>query len=412
MPTSPSSVSADRTHPSAGHTARPRSRAVPAGRRRTRHGDIAVDTITGLLVDLREAPDSARILPRGRAADRYTCLACGRALELCGPRGHAEFTARFRHTRLEPDRCPATGEHQARVRAAIADARALAETLLATTAGLRIRAAVTAVGTPQVPPVLALLLDSPSGASVVHLPGAELTDHQVDQILAAGGDADRQWVLFDRRYPGHYRAAGHVQVRIRRQAQRIGTITPTSGQTRLSQARLAIAWRDDGTLLLPFGGHPIIYAPRGGEDWSGTDASWQRDWKISQPRPADGAVWWGLLPLPLRVLAAPALLGAAVTAMSDLQAAQSGREAYRRRQARERYTQRQTRRAPAAPQQLVLSPAADAPVSTATASAPQPDVPAPAPTEPAPTPAPAAGRTARPPRWRRWHRILARLRRR
>ncbi|GHF27802.1 hypothetical protein [Streptomyces fumanus] len=133
----------------------------------------------------------------------------------------------------------------------------------------------------------------------------------------------------------------------------------------MAQAQLAVAWRDGGTLLLPFGGHPISYPPRAGEGWSGSAASWQRDWKISHPRPADGAAWWGLLPLPLRALAAPALLGAAVTAMADLEAAQSGREAYRRGKARERCTQQQTQPAPARPQQLVLPlPAEPAPSPT------------------------------------------------
>lgn len=394
------------------------ARAVPGARRRPRprHGDIAVDTATGLLVDLRQAPDSARALPRGRASGRYSCLACGRALELCGPRDHADFTARFRHTRHEPDRCPASPEHLARVRAAVADARALAEYLAAAAPGVRTQAAVTAIAEPEVMPVLALRLQAPSGAGVIHLPHGELSDQQVDRILAGRDTAARQWVLFDRRDGAHYRAAGHVQVRIRRQDQRIDKITPTSGQRRLAQAQLAVAWRDDGTLLLPFGGHPITYPTRPGEDWSGSAASWQRDWKISHPRPADDAAWWGLLPLPLRALAAPALLGAAVTTMADLEAAQSGREAYRRGKARERYAQQQSLRAPARPQQLTLPlPAETATSPDRTISAadqdPQPAAHTPAAADPAPHPGPVAPER-RPRRWRRWRRLLARLRRR
>ncbi|MEU0110690.1 hypothetical protein ABZ313_35740 [Streptomyces sp. NPDC006251] len=370
-----------------------------------------MDTATGLLVDLRQAPDSVRVLPRGRASGRYSCLVCGRALELCGPRDHTDFTARFRHTRHEIDRCPAGPEHLARVRAAVADARALAEHLAAAAPAVRIQAAVTATAEPEVMPVLALRLDAPSGASVIHLPHGELRDHQVDRILAGGDTATRQWVLFDRHDGAHYRPAGQVRVRTRRQDQHIDKITPTSCQRRLAQAQVAVAWHDDGTLLLPFGGHPITYPPRAGEDWSGSAASWQRDWKISQPRPADGAAWWGLLPLPLRALAAPALLGAAVTAMTDLEAAQSGREAYRRGKARERYARQQTRLAPARPQQLALPLPADtapSPDSTISAAYQAPHL-APktrAVAGPAPDREPVAAQDSRPRRWRRWRRLL------
>lgn len=376
-------------------TVRHPARAIPgARRRRPRHVDIAVDTATGLLVDLRHAPDSVRALPRGRASGRYSCLACGRALELCGPRDHADFTSRFRHTRHEIDRCPASAEQLARVRAAVADARALAEHLVAAAPGVVIQAAVTATAEPEVMPVLALRLEAPSGAGVIHLPHGELSDHQVDRILAGRDTATRQWVLFDRHDGAHYRAAGQVRVRTRRQDRRIDKIIPTFGQRRLAQAQLAVAWRDGGTLLLPFGGHPITYSPRAGEDWSGSGASWQRDWKISHPRPADGAAWWGLLPLPLRALAAPALLGAAVTAMADLEAAQTGREAYRRGKARERYAQQQPRRAPARPQQLVLplptdtAPSPDSTISAADQAPPlATQIPAAAGPEPDPEPA-------------------------
>ncbi|MYZ34892.1 MULTISPECIES: hypothetical protein [unclassified Streptomyces] len=388
------------------------ARAVPgARRRRPRHGDIAVDTATGLLVDLRQAPDSVRVLPRGQASGRYSCLACGRTLELCGPRDHTDFTARFRHTRHEIDRCPATPGYLARVRAAVTDTQALAERLAAAAPGVRIQAAMTATAEPKVMPVLALRLEAPSGAGVIHLPHGELSDHQADRILANRNTATRQWVLFDRHDGAHYRAAGQVQVRTRRQDQRIDKISPTSGQQRLAQAQFAVAWRDDGTLLLPFGGHPITYPPRATEDWSGSAASWQRDWKISHPRPADGAAWWGLLPLPLRALAAPALLGAAVTAMTDLEAAQSGREAYRRGKARERYAQ-QARLTTARPRQLALPLPADtaaSPDSTISAADQTPQSPAAA--APAPDPETAA-HEGRPRRWRRWRRLLARLRHR
>jgi hypothetical protein len=69
--------------------------------------------------------------------------------------------------------------------------------------------------------------------------------------------------------------------------------------------------RAEGVLLLPFGGHPVTYAPQDGEDRRGAAASWQHDGEVSQPRPTESAAWWGLLRLPLRALTTPALLGAA-----------------------------------------------------------------------------------------------------
>lgn len=55
----------------------------------------------------------------------------------------------------------------------------------------------------------------------------------------------------------------------------------------------------EDTLLIPYGGHNHQHAAREGEDWSGDMASWRHDWRISRPRPAGEADWWGLVPLPL-----------------------------------------------------------------------------------------------------------------
>ncbi|WUD70331.1 hypothetical protein OG937_45670 [Streptomyces sp. NBC_00510] len=378
-------------------------------RMRTRHGDIGIDTATSLLIDLHRTPDSAGALPRGRAAGRYSCLSCGRTLELCGPRDHADFTARFRHTRLEPDRCPARPEHLARVRSAVADAQSLAHELTASVPTVRIQLAVTAAE-PGAIPVLSLRVHAPSGISVIHLPHGELAGHQASRILAVRDPDVRQWVLFNRHAPAHYRTAGQIHVRTRRQDHHIDKITPTPGQRRLAQSHLAVAWRDHGTLLLPFGGHPVTHQPRTGENWSGPAASWQQDWKISHPRPADGAVWWGLLPLPLRAVVAPTLLGAATTAMAELESAQTGREAYRRSKARERYALQASSR-PVRPQQLHL------PIATATAAATEPGPQAagehpPTTAGSAPELRAIAVRQSRPRRWRLWRSLLARLRRR
>ncbi|MFE7532238.1 hypothetical protein ACFU7Y_42055 [Kitasatospora sp. NPDC057542] len=99
---------------------------------RSRQGDIALDASTGQFIDLGRFPEGAWVLPRGLAGGRYRCLACGHPVQLCGPRStQTEFTARFRHTRQETDRCPASTDHQARVRAAVAALRMLNDFLLA-----------------------------------------------------------------------------------------------------------------------------------------------------------------------------------------------------------------------------------------------------------------------------------------
>jgi hypothetical protein len=317
-------------------------------RLRPRSGDIALDTRTGLLLDLTTLTGSAPQLPRGRAQDRYRCLACGLPLEYCGPRTHPSYTARFRHTRHDPDRCNASPARQASVPAAIRNARALAQHLYATQPGVNIELAVTAITDGDCPPVLALRLHALQGTTTIHLAYAnELSPHQADQLSDTARDTStRHWLLYDRHTPTHTRDLEHITVRLNRQNQRLERLTPTATQRRLATTPIAVAWRAQGLLLIPFGGHTVLHEPRNGENWTGPAASFQRDWKISHPRPATDATWWGLVPLPLRALTAPTLLTAATRTMTDLERAQHGRENYRRAQARTQFTHAQTQPTP------------------------------------------------------------------
>ncbi|XES01598.1 hypothetical protein HEP87_64665 [Streptomyces sp. S1D4-11] len=133
---------------------------------------------------------------------------------------------------------------------------------------------------------------------------------------------------------------------------------PTLAQRQINALRGAVCWLAEDTLLIPYGGHNHQHAAREGEDWSGDMASWRHDWRISRPRPAGEADWWGLVPYRSPLSAAPLTkrLAAALQVMADLAHAEQGRERHRRRLARN-HTQHSTVRS-RPPQQLQL-PTAD-----------------------------------------------------
>jgi hypothetical protein len=390
------------TRPGPGKTPPRAARIRPASaRRRSRTGDLATDTAQHLLIDLLHAPDDAAGLPRGKADGRYTCPLCGHPVEFCGPRSSASvFTARFRHTPDHPDHCPAGAQRQAQLRTAVADAWQTADHL-AVRPGLRVRLTITAPACEADPiPLLAIVLDDGTQATTVHLANGAMTTDQADLITRNRGNRDRDWVLFDRHDPDQHQEAGTVHVRHLRHRLTHSKITPTPVQRRLAAADLAVAWHDHGVLHLPYGGHPFTYEPQPGEDWSGNVASWRHDWKISQPRPADGATWWGLLPVPLRALAVPEQLAAAMQMMTGLQTTQSGRESYRRGLARDQYNRRR-------PVQLTRTTAAEThPIEQA--KAPIPPEP-PSPTRATDAALPRVGTRGR--GWR-WRSLLGWLRRR
>ncbi|MGW4985538.1 hypothetical protein [Streptomyces mirabilis] len=185
-----------------------------------------------------------------------------------------------------------------------------------------------------------------------------LVDQQMKAVRAQYGTGTQHWWIFDREDPVHYTSAGSLSVRPRGQALTHRKVQPTLAQRQINALRGAVCWLAEDTLLIPYGGHNHQHAAREGEDWSGDMASWRHDWRISRPRPAGEADWWGLVPLPLSALGRPAgqRLAAALQVMADLAHAEQGRERHRRRLARN-HTQHSTVRS-RPPQQLQL-PTAD-----------------------------------------------------
>lgn len=302
-------------------------------RHRPRTGDLAVDTTTGALLDLERTPGAAAVLPHGKADGRYRCPACQHPIELAAATGPApEYTARFRHA--HSDRCQASADQNARIRTALNTNLELAAHLRAHQGALTTQVTA-ATAEPEHTSPLALAINHPATAATIHLADT-LTDHQLAQLLHHHPRTGPSWVIFNRHSPAYFQPAGTITVRCHRQNLTHTTLTPTRLQRQLAAAGYAVAWREGDILLLPYGGRPFTYTPRPGEHWDGSAAVWKQDWKISQPRPARGATWWGLIPVPLHTLATPALLGAAARLMVGIQAFEKGREDYRRGQARTR----------------------------------------------------------------------------
>ncbi|MDI1456013.1 hypothetical protein NHG22_19660, partial [Streptomyces sp. ATE26] len=307
-------------------------------------GQLAVDTIDrGRIIDLcRDANLYAR-LPHGRAGGRYRCLACGHRLILQWPSTPASrFTPRFRHdtTTVGTDHCPAPAQHQADVQADLTTMLAMRETLLRVLpqASLSLHIDPELAGQPwQTPP--ALIVRRGEHVAVLERPRRLLTPAAVTRRLAATrtqhGPKAAHWWVFERDDPLHCDTAGTVNVQPYGKTIIHTKVRPTPAQRQLAAAGATVCWLTDDTLLLPYGGHQRTYTPQAGEDWSGDMASWQRDWTISHPHPADGATWWGLVPQPLLALGKRADFrpAAAHATMSALARAEHGRERHRRRRA-------------------------------------------------------------------------------
>lgn len=256
----------------------------------------------------------------------------------------------------------------------------------------------------EIPP--ALIVNHGEHVTVLERPRRLLTPAAVTRRLAAArtqhGPKAAHWWVFDRDDPLHYDAARTVNVQPYGKTITHTKVRPTPAQRQLAAAGATVCWLADDTVLLPYGGHQRTYTPQPGEDWSGDMASWQRDWTISHPRPADGATWWGLTPQPLLALGKQPRFrpAAALATMSALERAEQGRERHRRRRARE-HAQQHTQTPPA---QLPLPTAATA-ASEATSSpkeaAPASPSPAAALVPPIPPTVPGLPQQAPPPRDRR-----------
>ncbi|KPH99493.1 hypothetical protein OK006_8440 [Actinobacteria bacterium OK006] len=375
------------TRPAASRSSlsRPRTVSGPAApaplpatrnsRRRTalpRMSELAIDqSAAGRIIDLRRDPQASHSLPRGRAGGRYRCCACGQRLILTGPANAAShFTPRFRHDGSRPgsDHCSAPAQQQADIQAdltRVLDLRDRLSALPGVTAWLQINPGQAGQRW-ELPP--ALIMRRGNETAVIERPrrplSPALVDQQMKAVRAQHGAATQHWWIFDSDDPAHYTSAGSLSVRPRGQALTHRKVQPTPAQQQINAMAGAVCWLAENTLLIPYGGHAHQHTAREGEDWSGDMASWRHDWRISHPRPAKEADWWGLVPLPLCALGRPAglRLSAAFQVMADLAHAEQGRERHRRRLARNHTQHSTTRTHP--PQQLQL-PTADEPPSQA-----------------------------------------------
>ncbi|MFI5800724.1 hypothetical protein [Streptomyces sp. NPDC051677] len=354
---------------------RPRALSGPAapvalplprtGRHRTalpRMSELAIDrSAGGRIVDLRHDPQIPHSLPRGRAGGRYRCCACGAPLILTGPASAgSRFTPRFRHDASRPgsDHCSAPAQLQADVQAdltRVLDLRDELSALPQVSAWLRIDSALAGQYW-QLPP--AVIVQRGSQTAVIERPrrllSPSLADQRLKAVRARHGAGTQHWWIFDREDPVHYSSAGSLSVRPHGQSATHHKVQPTPAQRHINASGGTVCWLAGHTLLIPYGGHTHQHAARDGEDWSGDMASWRQDWRISHPRPANEAHWWGLVPIALSSLGRPAglRLTPAFQVMTRLAQAEQGRERHRRHLARNHAQHHATHHRP--PQQLHL----------------------------------------------------------
>ncbi|WP_037600701.1 hypothetical protein [Streptacidiphilus rugosus] len=274
--------------------------------------ELAIDTAAhGRIIDLRRDHDAATRLPRGHADGRYLCCACAAHLIFTGPTTPgSRFTPRFRHRSGHgADHCAAPAPHQADIHADLTAVLTLRDQLARALPDATVHLTIDPVRAGHrwdLPPALVLLRGN--HRAVIDHPRRPLTPHTVTQRLREARDrhgADTtHWWIFDQHDPTQYQSAGTLKVRIDGHSTRHQKINPTPAQRALTAAGAVVAWADGHQLLIPYGGHRIDYQPRDGEDWTGEQASWAHDWRISHPRPAHDATWWGLIPLTPNGLAA------------------------------------------------------------------------------------------------------------
>ncbi|WP_371591115.1 hypothetical protein [Streptomyces sp. NBC_00470] len=268
--------------------------------------ELALDTSDGRIIDLRREPDAATRLPRGKAGSRYRCCACGKALIFSGPATpQSGFTPRFRHDGTAPgaDRCGAPAAHQADVQTDLTVILDLRDRLVHALPGASVDMQIDAHLAGQrwdLPPAIVIRRDDQ--VLVVERPRRPLTKATAEarrqHVRTAYGDQTAHWWFFDRDDAQQYVSAGTVRVRPHGKPDTHHKVRPTAVQRQLVQTGGAVCWITADTVLIPYGGHPGTYPALEGEDWSGEMTSWAKDWKISHPHPADGAAWWGLIPLP------------------------------------------------------------------------------------------------------------------
>ncbi|WP_327359795.1 hypothetical protein [Streptomyces sp. NBC_01304] len=277
----------------------------------------ARDTVTGELVVLTPDPASADHLPVGTVEnERYTCISCGKALSLSKRSGpHSSYAPRFAHGGRRAD--------EQDVCAARADVRDRVDQEVQVVIDLHKRLEKAWPGTPTridcpepqgdggpTPPVI--VARDGDQVVVIESPRGVLTEASVRRRIEAvryryGVQAQHVWFFAEDLL--HFRQGGLKDKAVRpageSQSVRHRRIRPTEQQLQIIAGGGAVYWVDGDNVLVPYGGHDFLHEPRWrGEalDWSGEIAWRRQDWEISQPVPAPGAQWWGLVPIGLSTL--------------------------------------------------------------------------------------------------------------
>lgn len=169
-----------------------------------------------------------------------------------------------------------------------------------------------------------------------------------------GPGAAHVWFLA--KDPLQFARIGTLQVRPRGLDKAAhATIKPTEEQLAVIAAGGGVYWLDGQQVLIPYGVHDFVHAPRKGEAWDFPDwrrEIWPNDWRISHPAPGPDATRWGLVPLSLHQLTgtkAAFSLREAREVMQRLEDVQRARWRRRRTDAEELHASRQVPPTPPAP---------------------------------------------------------------
>lgn len=209
----------------------------------------------------------------------------------------------------------------------------------------------------QLPP--AITLRRGRHFAVIERPGRLLSGDtaqtRLQAVRARYGEHTAHWWFFDRGDHHAFDYAGNLKVRVSGEPTVHDKIRPTSVQRLINSTGAQVCWLSGEKILIPYGGRPITHPVHEGEDWTGDTARWARDWTVSHPHPAPDSAWWGLIPLPVTVLAQPAFRPVpALRIMAALAASQRRREEHRRNLARTAHNHRNSTLAAATGVQLTL----------------------------------------------------------
>lgn len=313
----------------------------------------ARDTVTRQLVTLSLSDAaSADHLPTGTLENkRYACLSCHQPMSLSRrTNSTSSYRPRFNHGQRNngaTDTCVARAAVQQQVEADVQVVIDLQERLAKAWPGTStLIECLTPTGHDSPAPPVIVARDGDQ-VVVIDCPHGPLDEPTVRHRIKAVRDqfgAQAAHVWFFAEDPHHFRQGDLKDKAVRphgaQRSIRHRRVRPTERQLQIIEAGGAVYWLNGGEVLVPYGGHDFQHPPRRGEDWTGEAARYRYDWRISQPRPAPGAQWWGLVPIGLsslrrgRVAFHPA---EAYAVMERLERSQPARWSASRRRAREQF---------------------------------------------------------------------------